>query len=73
MGRMDEAEVIAAAKELIDRDGGKWHHEIHPPKRIPRLPREWSVVVNCCRGDATVDQPTVIVVDDATGEARYFD
>jgi hypothetical protein len=71
---MNPDEVKALAESLLTaNDNGKWRYEIGAPERDKKHPQEWNVVIRWSYPDGTpLDGPGIVIVDEATGEARFL-
>jgi hypothetical protein len=70
---MNKNEVRVSTEELIKKENnGKWKYELGQPSRSQFRSNEWNVTVNWFNSDGTPDDPGIIIVDDSTGDARFF-
>jgi hypothetical protein len=72
--RLTEEQGAKIATEFIANGyKGTLEYELETPRRDRMRPGEWTVVVRWLgEAGSTIDGPSIVLVNDLTGEARYF-
>jgi hypothetical protein len=77
----DQVKQIASrflAEQMVIHEGkfglSQFRHTLMGAQCHPRLPGQWSVVFEVRHVDGhVIDGPTLVLVDDTSGEARFLD